>query len=181
MTSIARPHPPNRTGASSTRRVVVGIGEFAVSDRPDEMIVTHALGSCIAVCLWDTDRRVAGLLHFLLPDSAINMQRAMEQPAAFADSGIPALFQAAYELGAKKASCKVSLIGGAELAGGPSGPGSAFNIGRRNQLAARTTLSQNGVAIHKEDVGGRAARTVHLWVADGRLQVATGRDHIRDL
>ena len=76
MTSIVRPHPPDRT-ARSMRRVVVGIGEFAVSDRPDDLIVTHALGSCIAVCLWDVERRVGGLLHFLLPHSAINMQRAI--------------------------------------------------------------------------------------------------------
>ena len=172
---------PVRTAARSAHRVVVGIGEFAVSDRPEDAIVTHALGSCVAVCVWDVERRVGGLLHFLLPDSAINMQRAIEQPAAFADSGIPLLFQAAYALGATKGNCRVSLVGGAELAGGSSGPGSTFNIGRRNQLAARTSLSENGVAVYKEDVGGRAARTVTLWVADGRLQVASGRDHMRDL
>ena len=181
MTFIGRPHSPDRTAARSAHRVVVGIAELAVSDRPEDVIVTHALGSCVAVCLWDVERRVGGLLHFLLPDSAINMQRAIEQPAAFADSGIPLLFQAAYALGAKKGHCRVSLVGGAELAGGPSGPGSTFNIGRRNQLAARTSLSENGVAVYKEDVGGRAARTVTLWVADGRLQVAAGRDHMRDL
>ena len=30
-------------------RLVVGIGELAVSQTPDDVIVTHALGSCIAV------------------------------------------------------------------------------------------------------------------------------------
>jgi len=174
-------HQPRRTGATSTRRLVVGIGELAVSDQAGDVIVTHALGSCIAVCVWDVERRVGGLLHFLLPDSSINLQRALGQPAAFADSGIPMLFQAAYQLGATKTACRVALIGGAELTGARSGPGSTFDIGRRNQLAARSTLALNGVSVDKEDVGGHSARTVILWVADGRMQVTAGRGQTRDL
>jgi len=162
-------------------RVVIGIGEFAVTTALDVEIVTHALGSCVAVCLWDPVTHVAGMLHFLLPDSAINLQRAMGQPAAFADSGIPLLFQAAYQLGATKATCRVALVGGAELTGGRSGPGSTFDIGRRNQLAARSTLSANGVTVCREDVGGHSARTVSLWVANGRVQVTAGPGQTRDL
>ena len=63
-------------------RIVVGIGEFAVVDSPDATIVTHALGSCIAVCVWDQDAGVGGLLHFLLPESKLNPERAKRQPSA---------------------------------------------------------------------------------------------------
>ena len=157
------------------RRHVVGIGEFAVSDQPDDLIVTHALGSCIAVCIWDPHAGVAGLIHFLLPESRINQQRAAEQPAAFADTGIPLVFQAAYKLGATKARMRVRLVGGAEIAGDTTG-GGTFNIGRRNLLAAKNVLWRNGVLIEKEEVGGRTVRTVHMTVNDGRLQVSTGRD-----
>jgi chemotaxis protein CheD len=163
--------------ASASRRVVVGIGEFAVSDRPDDVIVTHALGSCIAVCLWDPDRQVGGLIHFLLPESKINPQRASDQPAAFADTGIPIVFQAAYKLGAQKSRLRVRLVGGAEVAvSSDTGSGSAFNIGRRNLLAAKQMLWRNGVLIDKEEVGGRTVRTVHMTVGDGRVQVTSGRD-----
>jgi chemotaxis protein CheD len=154
------------------RRLTVGIGELAVSDSTGDVIVTHALGSCVAVCLWDPDRRIAGLIHVLLPESRINPQRASEQPAAFADSGIPLLFQAAYKLGALKSRLRVRLVGGAEVAG----EGGAFNIGRRNLLAAKNVLWRNGVLIDKEEVGGRTVRTVHLNVLDGRLDVTSGRD-----
>lgn len=156
------------------RRHVVGIGEFAVSNRPGDLIVTHALGSCIAVCLWDPLTPVAGLIHVLLPESRINQVRAAEQPAAFADTGIPLLFQAAYKLGAVKSRLKVKLIGGAEIAG-DNGSGT-FNIGRRNALAAKNVLWRNAVLIDKEEIGGRTVRTVHMTVADGRVQVSTGRD-----
>lgn len=162
---------------ASGDRLVVGIGECTVTDRPDDVLVTHALGSCIAVCIHDPATHVAGLLHFLLPDSRINMVRAREQPAAFADTGIPALFQMAGELGLQKSRTIVRLAGGAEI----GGTGAAFDIGRRNLVAARSLLWRWGVLIKAEAVGGRAVRTVTLSVKDGRMQVATGRQHVEEL
>src|SRR5690606_26008659 len=101
--------PPRAAAAGG--RIVVGIGEFAVSSSPDDVIVTHALGSCIAVCIWDPVVRVGGLLHFLLPESKINPERARKQPATFADTGIPLLFQTAYASGIEKKRCHVRLVG----------------------------------------------------------------------
>ena len=98
---------------SVARRIVIGIGEYAVSSEPDALIVTHALGSCVAVCLWDPVAGIGGMIHVLLPDSTINPVRAAAQPAAFADTGIPLLFRAAYERGVKKSRCRVHLVGGA--------------------------------------------------------------------
>lgn len=163
---------PAPVAPPAPRRFVVGIGEFAVADGAGDVIITHALGSCIAVCLWDPVAQVAGLIHFLLPESRINPQRASEQPAAFADSGIPMVFQAAYRIGAQKSRLKVKLVGGAEMAG----EGGAFNIGRRNLLAAKNVLWRNGVLIDREEVGGRTVRTVHMTSSDGRVQVTSGRD-----
>jgi chemotaxis protein CheD len=161
---------PNGAIRGAGRRLTVGIGEFAVSDQPGDVIVTHALGSCVAVCLWDPEQQVAGMIHLLLPDSRINAQRAAEQPAAFADTGIPLVFQAAYRLGAEKSRIRVCLVGGAEVS---AEHGASFNIGRRNLLAAKNMLWKNGVLIDGEDVGGRTVRTVHLSVDDGRLQVSS--------
>jgi chemotaxis protein CheD len=156
-----------------TGRTVIGIGEFAVSGTPGVSLVTHALGSCIAVCLWDPDRAVGGLLHFLLPDSRVNPERAAQQPAAFADTGIPLLFKAAYALGLEKVRCRVSLVGGAEVTAF-AGAGS-LNVGKRNLLAARSILWKNGVLVEGEATGGTTPRSVVLTVAGGRIEVSSGR------
>jgi chemotaxis protein CheD len=155
-------------------RHVVGIGELAVSSTADATIATHAVGSCIAVCVVDPVAHVAGMLHFLLPESSINPQRAEEHPGVFADTGIPLLFQTAYRQGLVKHRAVVKLIGGAEM---PQKSGSWFNTGRRNLLAARQMLWRNGVFVAAEDVGGTDARTVHLSVGTGRLQVFSGRSY----
>lgn len=162
------------TGSVAGRRLIVGIGEFAVSDNSGDLIVTHALGSCVAVCLFDPVAKVAGLLHILLPEARINPTRASDQPAAFADTGIPLLFETAYRHGAMKKRCVVHLIGGAEVTVSESG--GTFNIGRRNILAAKNTLWKNGVLIRGESVGGTLVRTVNLAVAGGRIQVTCGRE-----
>ena len=160
-------------------RRTVGIGEFAVTNVHSDVVVTHALGSCIAVCIWDPVASVAGLLHFLLPDSAVNPERARLQPATFANTGLPVFFQAAYQLGLDKKRCQVRLIGGAEVAGlvGTS----ALNVGKRNLLAARSILWRNGLLIKSEAVGGTIPRTVTLYVADGRIDITSGRDLVGTL
>jgi chemotaxis protein CheD len=153
------------------QRIIVGIGEFAVSNNLDAVIVTHALGSCVAVCVSDPAAAVGGLLHILLPDSRINPARALTQPGAFADTGIPLLFQTAYEYGVQKARCRVRLVGGADMGGLYSG--SDHSVGKRNLLAARALLWRHGVLIEREMVGGHAARNVALTVREGHMHVTS--------
>jgi chemotaxis protein CheD len=164
------------TEDASPKRIVVGIGEFAVSERAKASIVTHALGSCVAVCLWDPAVKVAALIHVLLPDSRINPERAQVQPGAFADTGIPLLFRTAYEYGVQKTRCRVRLVGGAAVTGA-----SDIGVGKRNVLAARNLLWRAGVLIEREAVGGTDARTVTLNVDDGTVQITNGRALVQEL
>jgi len=150
-----------------TRRLPVGIGQYVVSNRPGDVLVSHGLGSCIAVCVFDPITGVAGLLHFLLPEARINPERACVQPAVFADTGIPLLLDAAAQHGLVRRRAIVKLVGGAEMAASEV----TFNTGRRNVLAARNLLWRSGVFVAGQDVGGAIARTVHLSVETGRLLV----------
>ena len=159
---------------SASRRLVIGIGEYAVSNRPGDVIVTHALGSCIAVCIFDPQAGVAGMLHFLLPESSINPDRARQQPGVFADTGIPLLFEAAYPYGLSKKRAIVTLVGGAEMT---LQTGASFATGRRNALAAKNVLWREGVFVSTQEIGGTGARTLYLSVADGRMEVHNGQTY----
>lgn len=159
-------------------RIVIGIGEFAVSNDHDSVILTHALGSCVAVCLWDPHVKVAGLIHVLLPAAKINPVRAAAQPAAFADTGIPLLFQAAYGYGVQKQRCLVRLVGGADVTGIGTG---LTTVGKRNILAAKWVLWHNGVTLTGAAIGGHCARTVALDAGNGRVQVTSSGHQPVDL
>jgi chemotaxis protein CheD len=165
-----------------TRLHRVGIGEYIVSNQADDVLTTIALGSCVAVCLWEPSARVAGILHFMLPEARLNGERARLQPASFADTGIPLLFRSAYELGAQKKRCQIRLIGGAEIAAPrPDGVESIFDVGRRNVLAARGVLWRNGILITRELVGGTAARTIAMTVGDGRVVIKSDGQMVAEL
>ena len=159
------------------RTVVVGIGDCKVTEEPVEM-VTYALGSCIAVVIWDPVARVGGLLHFMLPESAVDRDtQGRANPYRYADTGTPLLFRAAYEKGAEKRRLVVRLAGGANVVDA----GGVFNIGRRNYAAVRKILWKAGVLVHGEDVGGAVSRTVRLEVATGRCTVSTPTGGTREL
>jgi len=157
--------------------VIVGISDCRLSNRPDDALVTYALGSCVAVAIHDPVARVGGLLHIMLPESAIGPEKARQSPFMFVDTGVPLLFRSAYELGAEKRRLTVWIAGGAQV----MNDNGAFDIGRRNCLAVRKILWRAGVLIHGEETGGCASRTVRLEVGTGRFWLRGAGETEREL
>jgi chemotaxis protein CheD len=151
--------------------LVVGIGDCLVSDDPESVLVTYALGSCIAVVIYDPVTNVGGLLHYMLPESSLDENKARQRPYMFADTGIPLLFQSAYRLGAVKSRLDVAVLGGAQV----MDTSEIFNIGKRNHLALRKIFWKAGVLVRHEDVGGTLSRTVRLEIASGRVVLRHGQ------
>lgn len=149
--------------------IVVSVADLKISNRLEHVLVTHALGSCIGVAIYDPEVRVGGLLHYMLPESSLDAHRALENPYLFADTGIPLLFRECYRLGAQKQRLKVKVAGGGQVLGGQE----YFQIGRRNYAALRRLLLRNKMLIDREDVGGCKARTLYLEIATGRTWVQT--------
>ncbi len=147
------------------KQLIVGVADMKVSNDPTTTIVTFSLGSCLAVCVYDPAVRVAGLLHIMLPDSALDPAKAQINPFMFADTGIPLLFKEAYRLGAMKTRMEVRLAGASQIMDNSG----VFNIGKRNYLAGRKILWKNNVMVKAEDVGGNIHRTVRLDVATGQI------------
>ncbi len=148
---------------------IVGVADMKVSNRPGETLVTYSLGSCIGVVIYDPVVKAGGILHYMLPDSSIDEQKAFAKPYMFADSGIPRLFKAAYKLGALKHRIKVYVAGGAEILDQKG----FFNIGKRNYMALKKIFFKNNVMVDKQDVGGNVNRTVRLEIATGDIYVKT--------
>ena len=57
-------------------KIIVGISDMKVSNKPDDVLITYSLGSCIGVVIWDPMVKVGGLLHYMLPDSRLDQARA---------------------------------------------------------------------------------------------------------
>ncbi|MGA1875918.1 MAG: chemotaxis protein CheD [bacterium] len=156
--------------------LIVGTGDMKVSNDPNDVLVTYALGSCIGLIIYDPEVKVGGMLHFMLPESSLNREKARKNPYMFADTGIPELFRASYRLGAQKHRMQVIVAGGSQILD----QNGFFNIGKRNHLTLRKMLFKNNVIIHYEDVGGQVNRTVKLEIRTGNILTnISGRGDMR--
>lgn len=130
-------------------------------------LITYSLGSCIGVAIYDPATKVGGMLHYMLPESSVSPDKAKQNPAMFADTGLPSLFKNAYKLGAEKKRLVVKIAGGSQLLD----DNGAFNIGKRNYAILRKIFWKNGVMISGEHVGGSLSRTLKLDLQSGRVTV----------
>jgi chemotaxis protein CheD len=154
------------------RKLVVGVGGLAVSNNQAMILTTYSLGSCLGVTIYDPVSRAGGMLHAMLPDSSINAAKAAEQPAMFVDTGLGALFRAAYALKAEKHRMQICVAGAAHFLDKTG----FFNIGQRNYACLIQLLGQHGLSIDAEDVGGLISRTLHLHLNTGEVRVkSSGR------
>ncbi len=151
----------------SSNLVVVDLCQYVVCKDPSKVLVTYALGSCVAVCIYDPHVRVGGMIHYMLPESKIDPEKARTKPGMFGDTGLPRLFQEFYAAGGKKNRLLCYLVGGASTIDCEG----SFNIGKRNVLLARKMFWKSGIIVKKEDTGGGDSRTVYLSINDGRILV----------
>ena len=151
----------------SKRRIIVNVSDARVSGSPSDMLVTYSLGSCIGVCLYDPGTNVGGMLHYQLPNSRMDPERAKAKPFMFADTGMRILVEKLVSMGAKKKRMQIRIAGGASMDTGPKG----FDIGKRNHLAFRKIMWKNGMFVDSEDVGGFSPRNVYMDLADGTVTV----------
>jgi chemotaxis protein CheD len=156
--------------------IVIGVADMKVSNDPNGILVTYSLGSCIGIVVHDAVAGVGGILHFMLPESGLDLDKARQKPFMFADTGIPMLFKSAYKLGAKKNRMRVIVAGGSQVLDQHG----FFNIGKRNQMAVRKIFHRNNVVIDVSDVGGNSNRTLKLAVKSGQtsLKVSGGSETI---
>ena len=162
--------------ANSQNRLTVGVSDARFSKSPADVIVTHSLGSCIGVCLYDPTRKCAAMLHFQLPDSKLDPEKALSKPCMFADTGLKLILQSMHAAGCRKHSMVVKIAGGAAMKQGPAN----FDIGQRNHLAIRKALWQSGLMIDSEDVGGDMPRSLFMFVESGKVQMKI-RNQTREL
>jgi len=154
------------------KELVIGVGDGGVSRDRETTLITYALGSCVALMLHDPVAHVAGMVHYMLPESPESLQGSRPRPYKFADTAIPCLLQAALAQGADKRRLIVFAAGGAQV----MNDNSIFNVGKRNCLALRKALWKFGLVAHAEDIGGTVVRTVRMEVESGRvwLQAPSG-------
>ena len=147
----------------------VGMADYKVGRAPSSLI-SYGLGSCIGISLYDPTTKVGGLLHIMLPDS--KQARASDNPAKFADTGLPLLLNDVLSLGASKPRLVAKIAGGAQMFAF-SNATDIMKVGSRNAETVKSILRKMGIRLIAEDTGGNYGRTVQIDLNTGVYTVKT--------
>ncbi|MCZ2290584.1 MAG: chemoreceptor glutamine deamidase CheD [Burkholderiales bacterium] len=135
-------------------------GEFFVFD--EDIAIMTTLGSCIAACLWDRERRVGGMNHFMLPegDSAADGGR-------YGSYAMELLINEMLRHGASRATMEAKVFGGGAVLSGMS----KLNVGERNTAFVLDYLRAERIPVVSKDVMDIYPRKVCFLPASGKALV----------
>lgn len=147
--------------------VGVGLGEIAVSQNRDEILVAFGLGSCVGIGAYDPGKGIAGLLHAVLPEPLNGSDLTSTK---YVSNGIDKLFEEMIKKGAVKERLIIRIAGGANMLTSP-GLSKTFDIGTRNIAKAQSVLEAQGMKIVSQSIGGNIGRTFRVYVCDGKMSI----------
>lgn len=147
----------------------VGMAQYAVGQASD-ILRTLGLGSCVGICLYDSLKRIGGLVHIMLPEMALYQDKTTE--AKYADTGVRLLVKEMEYLGASARRIQAKLAGGAQMFAF-SGQNEVMRIGERNVVASHKALRELHIPVISEHTGGNFGRTIEFSCDGGALEVRT--------
>lgn len=155
----------------------VGVAELLVTNN-HAVLASFGLGSCVAVAMFDPEKKVGGLAHVMLPDS--RGKDTAHSPGKFADVAVGRLLEGLLKTGAKRDRVRCKIVGGSHMFEIPglkkkdfSAAGELAYIGHRNVEAVKRALEELGIPLVGEDTGGNYGRTVKFNTSTGEVEVSS--------
>lgn len=136
----------------------------AIFVHPEPHRVTTVLGSCVSVCLWDREKRIGGMNHFLLP---LWNGEGLSTPR-YGNIAIEKLIDRMISLGCGKEGMIAKIFGGSAMWCTPKG---LLTIGERNVALARQILQTQRIPILSSEVGGNAGRKIIFDTGTGQVML----------
>ncbi len=135
-------------------------GEIYFNPKPHRLATL--LGSCVAVCLWDEERRMGGMTHSLVPSGEQSDLHAT-------DASIHELVRRMVRAGCRTSSMRAKLFGGfAPL----KALGMAGTIGAANIESAVSVLRDYDISIVAQEIMGDGGIVIYQDTESGEV---TGR------
>jgi chemotaxis protein CheD len=125
---------------------------------PEKTLLQTFVGSCVAICLYDPNAKIAAMAHIMLPKNNTNDPNPKPE-AKFADVAIRIMLDKMQASGAKLNRLKAKMAGGANIFQNEGKP-NVFNIGARNADAIKSLLEEKRIPIVAQDIGSTSGRWI---------------------
>jgi chemotaxis protein CheD len=139
-------------------------GEYFVDS--EEILIMTTLGSCIAVCLWDSKARVGGLNHFMLPDGGGSGHEGGNS-GRYGTYAMEVLINEMMKLGATRSTLEAKVFGGGQVIAGMD----TLNVGERNTRFVLDYLKDERIPVLSQDVLDIYPRKVCYFPLTGKAMV----------
>lgn len=141
-------------------------GQVHISQGAESIVMI--LGSCAAVCIWDSLHEIGGATHFLLP---VWDGRGVASPR-YGNVAISALLQKLTEAGARKEQLRAKVFGGGCLFDSMRGP-IREHLGKRNVQMALEILAKEHIPVISVEAGIDKGQRVVFHANTGASSVTT--------
>ena len=138
-------------------------GEYHAASGPVGM--TTVLGSCVSTCLWDPDRRIGGMNHFMLPGDNGTPASPVPKSARFGVYAMELLINEMLKMGAERRRLVAKVFGGGHVLQGFG----SLDVGARNCEFVMEFLDVEGIPVLGRDLLDTYARKLHFSPATGKV------------
>ena len=122
--------------------------------------ITTIIGSCVAVCLWDSRVRAGGMNHFMLPQLA----GSSASSPRFGNVAMQELLDRMIAAGARVPFIRARVFGGSCMFERMK---TSDHLGQKNIHLAVDFLTFRGIEIVQTDVGGDRGRKLRFHTDEG--------------
>jgi chemotaxis protein CheD len=148
--------------ASATWMVKVYPGEFHVTTKTDERLVT-VLGSCVAACIRDPQTGYGGMNHFMLPEDELGKWGEDMMSTRYGNHAMEKLINEMIKLGCPRSRMEVKVFGGGNVID------SQHEIGSKNSDFILRYLADEGLKCAAQDLKGDYPRRIEYSPATGKV------------
>jgi chemotaxis protein CheD len=136
-------------------------GEYFVHH--EDVLIMTTLGSCIAACLWDRERRIGGMNHFMLPDAG----GTGADGGRYGSYAMELLINEMMKRGASRLTLEAKVFGGGAVISGMN----TINVGERNTSFVLDYLKTERIPVVSKDVLDIYPRKVCFFPGSGKAMV----------
>jgi len=144
---------------------LISIGGVMASRGP--VLLRTTLGSCIAVCLFDSTTGIGGMNHFMLPGAGRSADEGdhLSLSTRYGIHAMELLINECMKMGAYRQSFTAKVFGGGHVLSTDEGSDS---IPTRNIQFVEAFLAAERIPIAASNVGGRDVRSVYFVTDTGQ-------------
>lgn len=137
-------------------------------------IIHTLLGSCVAITLWHSERKLGGMCHFLLAQRDSYLKNDQHAQGYYGTDAVRYFAQQIDRKRLKRQDFEIKLFGGANMFEATHSLPNLLNVSNNNVEHGRRLLEEEGFVIKVEDVGGVRYRKIFFDLSNGDVWVKYG-------